>query len=213
MDEMKKMTIEGFMNELASNSPAPGGGSVSALSSSLAASLASMVLNLTVGKKVYMGYDDDTKKKIDDAIPQVNALKDKFMSFMDEDTKAFNEVMAAFKLPKDTDEEKAKKSRQIQEATIKATEVPLNVARNTMKIFEYLELAATYGNPNALSDAGVGALLALTGLEGAILNVKINLPGIKDEGYVTEVTKEISELTELGRSRKELIVGMVNSKL
>lgn len=211
--EMKKLTLESFANELASNSPAPGGGSVAALSSSLAASLASMVFSLTVGKKAYLAYEEEIRNKIDKNIIVAGILKDEFLLLMDEDTAAFNDVMAAFKLPKETDEEKAVRSERIQEGYKKATLVPLKVAEKTMEIFELLEFAVEYGNENALSDAGVGALIALTGLEGAILNVKINIPSIKDEEFVNNVSKKCEELLTNARAKKEAILNIVNSKL
>lgn len=213
MGEMRNLTLEAFANELASNSPAPGGGSVSALSSSLAASLAAMVFNLTSGKKAYLEYDDETKNKIDRGIIEAARLKEEFLALMDEDTEAFKEVMSAFKLPKETEAEKVIRSAKIQEAYKKATLVPLKVAEKTMDIFVLLELAVKYGNINAVSDAGVGALIALTGLEGAILNVRINIPSIKDAEFVNEVSNKCSELLKEAAAKKENILNIVNTKL
>jgi formiminotetrahydrofolate cyclodeaminase len=213
MSDMKQMTLEVFTSELASNSPAPGGGSVAALSLSIGASLASMVFSLTTGKKIYMAYDDETKKKIDNGIVEAVALKDEFLNLIDEDTCAFNELMAAFKLPKETDEEKAVRSAKIQEGYKKATDVPLKVARRSEAVFAVLEIAAEYGNPQAISDAGVGALTALTGLESALLNVRINTPSIKDTEYVNVVSSECSKLLEMGKTKKEQIMEKVNSKM
>lgn len=213
MDSMKKMTLEEFTSELASNSPAPGGGSVAALSSSIGASLASMVFSLTVGKKLYNEYDDEKKKLIDEGLASAQKLKDVFLNLMDEDTTAFNGLMAAFKLPKETDEEKKIRSQKIQEGYKGATEIPLKTARESVKIFDLLEVAAEIGNPNAVSDAGVGAMSALTGLEGAVMNVKINLSSIKDAEFVERVSKECEELVEAGKSKKEKIIAIVNSKL
>lgn len=213
MDSMKKMTLEEFTNELASNSPAPGGGSVAALSSSIGASLASMVFSLTVGKKLYNEYDDEKKKLIDDGLVSAGKLKEVFLNLMDEDTTAFNGLMAAFKLPKDTDEEKQIRSQKIQEGYKEATEIPLKTARESAKIFDLLEIAANIGNPNAVSDAGVGTMIALTGLEGAVMNVRINLSSIKDMEFVERVSKECDELVGAARAKKEKIIGIVNSKL
>lgn len=208
-----KMTVEEFINELASNSPAPGGGSVAALSSSLGASLASMVFSLTVGKKIYNEYDDEEKKLIDDSLAEAKGLKDRFLNLIDEDTKEFNKLMAAFKLPKNTDEEKAIRSQRIQEGYKGATEVPLTTARETMRIFELLKVAAIFGNPNAVSDAGVGAMIAMTGLEGAVMNVKINLSSIKDKDFVKRVSDECEALIKEADEKKEAILKEVNSKL
>lgn len=213
MESMMKMTIEEFTNELASNSPAPGGGSVAALSSSLGASLASMVFSLTVGKKIYNEYDDEKKKLIDDSLAEAKILKDRFLNLIDEDTKEFNKLMAAFKLPKATDEEKAIRSQKIQEGYKGATEVPLTTARETMKIFDLLKVASEFGNPNAVSDAGVGAMIAMTGLEGAVMNVKINLSSIKDKNFVNRVSDECEMLVKKANEKKEVILKEVNSKL
>lgn len=213
MSEMRKLTLEAFANDLASNSPAPGGGSVAALSSSLAASLAGMVFNLTLGKKVYMEYNDEIKKKIDSSIIEAGKLKDELLALMDEDTEAFNEIMAAFKLPKETDTEKVLRSTKIQEAYKKATLIPLRVAEKTMDIFALLEMAVQYGNVNAISDAGVGTLIAQTGLDGAILNVRINIPSIKDTEFVNRVSDKCSELLKNAAAKKENILKIVNAKL
>lgn len=213
MKEMKKMTLEEFAGVLASDSPAPGGGSVAALCSSLAASLGSMVLNLTIDKKFYNEYDESIKNTIKEYQGICNNIKDEFLHLMDVDTEAFNKVMDAFKLPKDTDEEKAIRSAKIQESYIEAMEVPLSVAKRTIDIFNYLEVAVKYGNPNAVTDAAVGTLLTLSGLEGAILNVKINLGSIKDKTLVDNVLMECENLMKLGTEKKNSIMEMVYSKI
>lgn len=213
MSQMKKLSLEDFANDLLSNSPAPGGGSVAALSSTLAASLAGMVFNLTVGKKIYIAYDDEIKTKIDRGITEASNMKNEFLALMDEDTAAFNEVMAAYKLPKETEEEKELRSASIQEAYKKATLVPLKVAEKTMDIFTLLETAVQYGNANAISDAGVGALIALTGLEAAILNVRINIPNIKDNEFVNKVSEKCNELVKNATLKKENILRLVNTKM
>ncbi len=213
MSLMKELTLENFSKYLSSNSPAPGGGSVAALSSTLAASLACMVFNLTVGKKAYMAYDEEIKRSIDVGITEADKMKDEFLALMDEDTEAFNEVMAAFKLPKETEEEKIIRSAKIQEAYKWATLVPLKVAEKTMDIFTLLETAVKYGNANAISDAGVGTLIALTGLESAILNVRINMPSIKDTEFVNKISEKCNELVKNATSKKEYILELVNTKL
>lgn len=213
MDSFKNMTIDEFTAELASNSPAPGGGTVAALTASLSAGLASMVFNLTAGKKIYNEYDEDIRKKIDDSLKKAGNFKDKFLKFMDDDTEAFNKVMAAFKMPKETEEEKKARSEKIQETYIAAMEAPLATAREAYRLFDLLDIAAKYGNPNAVSDAGVGAILALAAVEGAVLNVKINLGSIKNQEIVEKVSKECEELLESSASRKNDILAVVNGKL
>lgn len=213
MSEMKEMTIKVFTDELSSNSPAPGGGSVAALCASISASLASMVFSLTVGKKLYNEYTDDVKNIITSSLEKVNVMKTNFLKLMDEDTEVFNEVMAAFKMPKETDEEKKLRSARIQETYVAAMEVPLKTARESEKIFEFLKLAVAYGNPAALSDAGVGALLAMSALEGAILNVKINLGSIKNEKLVEEVRNECADLLKRAEAQKEDIMTKVKEQI
>jgi methenyltetrahydrofolate cyclohydrolase len=213
MDEMKKMTLTEFTAELASDSPAPGGGSVAALCSSIAASLSSMVFKLTIDKKFYNEYDAELQNKMKEYQKIGETIKDEFLDLMDIDTEAFNKVMAAFKMPKETEEEKAQRSLKIQESYIEAMEVPFSVAKKTMAILDYLEIAIKYGNPNAASDAGVGVLLALAGLEGAILNVKINVGSIKDKELVNKVLAECEKLMETGTARKNELLGIVYNKI
>lgn len=213
MADSSNMILKDFISELSSNSPAPGGGAVAALTSSISCALSCMVYNLTVDKKSYEEYDEDVKKKINDNLKEALKLKDEFLVMMDEDAVAFNGVIAAFKLPKQTEEEKMLRSNKIQEEYLKAMEVPLNVARKTLKIYDYLEIAAMYGNKNAISDAGVGTLMCQTAIESAILNVKINLGSIKDKELVIQKQKECDDIVESGNIKKAHIMECVYSKL
>jgi formiminotetrahydrofolate cyclodeaminase len=213
MNEMKNMTLKEFAGVLASDAPAPGGGSVAALCSSLSAALSSMVFKLTIDKKFYNEYDEELKNKMKEYEKIGETIKDDFLELMDIDTEAFNKVMAAFKLPKETDDEKAIRSQKIQEGYIEAMQVPFSVAKKTILILDYLEIAIKYGNPNAASDAGVGVLLALAGLEGAILNVKINVGSIKDKDLVNKVLEECENLMQRGTAKKNELLGIVYSKI
>jgi formiminotetrahydrofolate cyclodeaminase len=213
MDSLKSLTIEDFANILASNSPAPGGGSVAALCAGYSSSLSSMVFSLTTGKKFYLEYDEKIRKDIDDGINTANKLKIEFLDMIDEDVTAFNMVMEAFKMPKETLEEKNLRSQRIQESYTLAMEVPLRIARNTINIFDLLDIAVKYGNPNAISDAGVGSCLALTAMESAVLNVSINLNSLKDIELKNNVSKECFQLLNNATLRKNNIIEIVNSKL
>lgn len=213
MDKMKELDLEKFCEELASSSPAPGGGAVAALCASLSASLSSMVFNLTIDKKFYNEYNEELKAKLIATREFCQTQKNEFLNMMDEDTEAFNGVMASFKLPKETDGEKQLRSAQIQSSYIAAMEVPLKVANRAYGVFESLKIAAQYGNPNAASDAGVGALLALTAVEAALLNVKINLGAIKDSELVARVIAESKDLQEKALSCKLEIMEIVNKKI
>jgi methenyltetrahydrofolate cyclohydrolase len=210
---LQNLTLKAFAEELASNSPAPGGGSAAALAASLGTSLGSMVFNLTVGKKAYNEYDEETKDSILKALEITNLNEAEFLNLMEKDAEEFLELMAAFKLPKNTEEEKTVRKEKIEEGYIKALQVPLTVAEKSYEIYKYIELAANYGNKNAVSDAGVAALLLQTAIESAVLNVKINLSGINDETYKAKVQHKCTELVESGSNKKDIIMNIVNSKL
>lgn len=206
-------TVRGFIDELASNSPAPGGGSVAALCGSLGSALGSMVFNLTVGKKAYLALGDEERASVDKGLVDANELKDRFLQLMNEDTLAFNKLMEAFKMPKETDEDKAIRSEKIQIAYKGATEIPLEVARRSYDIYEIIEIAVDHGNKNAISDAGVAALLTQAAIEGAIMNVKINLGSIKDEEFTSAIREEIKVISEDGLKKQQEILSVVNSCL
>lgn len=171
------MSVKSYLDVLASDAPAPGGGSVSALSAAQGAALVAMVCNLTIPKEKYSEHRDLCIRVKDDIL----SIYDELVIGIDKDTEAFNKVSAAFKLPKETDEQKAARSKAIQEATITATEVPYETMELCMEGLAVTERIVGKSNPNASSDLGVAALNLLAGLKGAYLNVKINLPSIKDE--------------------------------
>lgn len=184
------MAVERFVDEVSSNSPAPGGGSVAALAGSLGAALAAMVANLTVGK---LGYES-AWKSASALAERAQALKAALLAAVDEDTKAFDDVLAAMRLPKGTDAEKGARATAIAAAYETATSVPLATARLCLSAIELAEEAARTGNRNSASDAGVGALLAKAGLESAILNVRINLPSVREGAFKAATVAEIAEL-------------------
>ena len=192
-------TIEKFIAELASDSPAPGGGSVAALCGALGAALASMVANLTVGREKYK----DSEEAMRRVLAQASGLHADFLALIDKDTAAFNAYMAARKLPKETDAEKTARAEAIERATQNATTVPLRTLEACVPLAELAREAAACGNPNALSDAGVAALLATATAKSAAYNVRINLPGIKDgdfaEGCRTRMAAALSEVDRLTR--------------
>ncbi|MFD3156180.1 cyclodeaminase/cyclohydrolase family protein [Haloimpatiens sp. FM7330] len=208
MDQMK---INEFVEELSSKSPAPGGGSVAALCASLSSALGSMVFNLTVGKKMFNEYDENTKQLVQVSLDKAIHDKDEFLRLMNEDTKCFLELMKAFKLPKENDEDKKIRSEKIQKGYKKALQVPLEVAEKGFNIYEYLMVACEYGNKNAISDAGVAALLVQTAIESAILNVKINLSTIKDKEYKKNISNKCKQLTNEGLEKKNKILKVVNN--
>jgi len=206
-------SVKDFVEAVASKAPAPGGGSVAALTGSLGSALTAMVGNLTLGRKAYNALDEDKQKELDENFKKANELVERLNQLVDEDTESFNGVMAAFKMPKDTEEQKAERSKAIQEATKEALEVPLDTAKRCLDVLKLQKVFAEYGNPNAITDVGVGALLGYSGLEGALFNVRINLAGLKDEGYVEKINKECEEILNEGNSIKEEVLKIVYSKL
>ena len=184
------MTVERFVDEVSSNSPAPGGGSVAALAGSLGAALAAMVANLTVGKAGYESAWTSSSALAERA----QALKAALLAAVDEDTRAFDDVLSAMRLPKGTDAEKHARSEAIASAYEKATSVPLATARLCLEAIELTAEAAATGNRNSASDAGVGALLARAGVESAVLNVRINLPSVREGAFKNGCLAEVTDL-------------------
>ena len=176
------MTVKEYLEVLKSDAPAPGGGSVSALSAAQGAALVSMVCELTIPKEKFAEY----KELCEEVKAEILGVYDALVIGIDKDTEAFNQVSAAFKLPKATDEEKAARSKAIQAATVVATKVPYETMELCMKGLETTAKIVGKSNPNAASDLGVAALNLLAGIKGAYLNVMINLPGIKDEAAKAE---------------------------
>ncbi len=184
------MKVDQFTDLLSTDAPAPGGGSVAALCGALSGALSSMVGALTHGKK---GYEEAFDEAEEIGVESQN-LKDEFLADVDRDTEAFNNVMAAMRLPRKTDEEKAARAAAMEEAGKQATLVPLNVLRRTMKAAEVARRIAAIGNRNSVSDAGVAALAARTAAEAAYLNVAINLPGLGDEKFKAETLAEARKI-------------------
>lgn len=171
------MTVKDYLDVLKSDAPAPGGGSVSALSAAQGIGLTAMVASLTIGKERYRDFEADCTAAREEA----EALHEKLAAAVDKDTEAFNLVSAAFKLPKESEEQKAARSKAIAEATLKATEVPFETLTLCLEGLKVTAKLVGRSNPNAASDLGVAALNLLAGIKGAWLNVLINLPGVKDE--------------------------------
>jgi len=206
---LAKMNLREFCNETLSDSPAPGGGSVAALMGALGASLGGMVANLSAGKR---GWDDKLEYFSNWAV-KAQQLKDELLALVDEDTAAFNKVMDAFGLPKESAEEKAARAATIAQATKYAAEVPLKVMETTSKSYELLAEMAERGNPASVSDVGVGALATRACIEGAALNVRINLAQLKDERFKTALLKKIEQISTDSDTQFKKIYQVVGSKL
>lgn len=197
-------TVIEFLNELHSNSPAPGGGSVAALNGAVAASLVGMVGNLTIGKKNYEEVDEEMRT----IVQKMDQLKDVFVAFIDKDANSFNGVIDAFKLPKDTDEQKSARSAAIQAGYKEAIAVPLAVAKSASELFDIIEDVVKKGNKNAESDGLVAAISIRSAILSALLNVDINLSAVKDQEYVQRMSAEVEALRALANKREQDILAM-----
>ena len=211
------MLINNSLKEFAlvtrSSDPTPGGGSVSAYVGVLGSALTSMVGGLTVGKKGYEDLPEEARIKMETNSKEMEKLFDELAHIVDEDSKAFDEVMKAFKMPKETDEDKKQRSAAIQEGYKVALDVPFTCAEKCLRALELQDVFAQYGNINAITDIGVGILLAYSGMEGALLNVSINLGSLKDEAYRIETAEKVATLLQKGKDLKEANLKVVYERL
>ena len=197
------LTCTGFAEETASESPAPGGGSISAYMGALGAALGTMVANLSSHKPGWDARWADKGQK----------LMTELLHLVDEDTEAFNRIMNVFSMPKGTDEEKAARSAALQEATLYATQVPLRTMQTSFKVFEIVKAMAELGNPNSVPDAGVGALAARSAVLGACLNVKINAAGLKDRAVADDLIGQANRIVADAEKAEREILEIVESKI
>ena len=196
--------IRDFITCVNSSEPVPGGGSVSALCGALAAALAGMVARLTAGRKKYADVEAEMLDAIDTLGPHVDAL----IADIDRDSDAYAAVMNAFRMPKDTDEQKSARSAAINQATRNAALVPLQVAQRVADILPYIELVALKGNSNACTDACVAAMCASTAIRGALLNVRINLSSIDDPDFVNPIAAKADELHDIAVQAEKRILNL-----
>lgn len=203
------MTCKGFAEETASESPAPGGGSISAYMGALGAALGAMVANLSSHKAGW----DERWEEFSTWAEKGQALMAELLHLVDEDTEAFNRIMAVFAMPKSTDEEKAARSDALQVATLYATEVPLRTMKASERVFELVKAMAEQGNPNSVSDAGVGALAARSAVLGARLNVRINAAGLKDKAKAVELVAQADAIAERVVAMEREVLKIVEEKI
>lgn len=206
---MLNLTVNDFLKQLASAAPAPGGGSASALAGALAAALVNMVANLTQGKEKFAADEEYMSQLIQAAA----VVRRQLAELMEEDTLAFQQVMAAFKLPRETAAEKEHRQARIQGTMIHAAQVPLKTAETALRVLELSQIAAEKGNPSAVSDAGVAALLAQAAVEGAALNVKINLGSIKDQAAKSDLAEHIDQIAQTARCLANDVLAAVENKI
>lgn len=203
------MTCREFADETASESPAPGGGSISAYMGVLAAALGTMVANLSAHKPGW----DDRWREFSDMAERGRDIQDRLIALVDEDTEAFNRIMAVYSMPKGTEAERAARATALEDATLYATEVPLRTMKAAFDTFDLLQAMATEGNPNSVSDAGVGALAAEAAVAGAGLNVRINAAGLADRETAGRLVAEANDLCARAAVRRAEILDIVNSKI
>jgi formiminotetrahydrofolate cyclodeaminase len=206
---IKEASIEHFLHDLASKSATPGGGSAAAIMGAMGAALVEMVCNLTVGKKNY----EDVSEEMAGLLPTLEDLRTRLVDMVAADVEAFDAVMAAYGMPKETDTNKQQRSEAIQSALKKATLVPLQCARACAEVIDLSRVAAEKGNKNVISDAGVAVVAAHAALRSAALNVRVNTGVIRDEAFVTSVSHELATILTGVDQRTEQTYQLVLQKL
>lgn len=206
--KLADLTIKEFLAKVAGNEPVPGGGSIAALNAAIAVSLNGMVAGLTIGKKKYADAEEDMKWIVE----RMEKLRNQFIEDIDSDSEAYNEVFSAYKLPKETEEERKTRNTTIQEATKKAALVPMEVARNAEAMMASITEVADRGNKNAITDACVAMMCARTAVVGALLNVRINLSSIDDQEFVQKLRTEALELEQTAWERENGLLRYVKEE-
>lgn len=200
------LTVSEFIEEVGSNKPAPGGGSVSALGGALGAALAVLVGKATIGKEKFI----DVQEEMESVVSKGTELYQTLNKLVDEDTEAFNQILQAYRMPKDEPEVR---SAAIQDAVKRAAEVPLQTAKISFEVLDLIIAVAERGNKNAITDAGVAALFAESAIRGALFNVKINMLSIKDEEVKQKFTNDMEEMETQLASKREAVIKVVEAEL
>lgn len=206
---LKDLNLQDFILETAGSEPVPGGGSISALNGAIAGALAQMVANLTIGKKRYVEVEEEMRQLASKA----EALRTELVADIDRDSDAYRLVFEAFKLPKETDEEKAYRTAQVQERTKLAANIPMAVARRAHELLSLAEIVVAKGNSNAITDGCVAMMCARTAVLGALLNVRINLTSITDEAFVRALAEEADRLEADAIARERAVFEQTKTSL
>jgi formiminotetrahydrofolate cyclodeaminase len=209
MSEIKNQPIQQFLNELASKSATPGGGSAAAIMGAQGAALISMVCNLTIGKPKFAEVEDEMQA----LLTQAENLRAQLTDFIQADVDVFNRVMLAYGLPKETDADKFARSAAIQDILKEATEVPLDCAKACAEVIVLSQIAADKGNPNVISDAGAGLMAAYSGLKIAALNVRINAGGLKDRDFAEAKLAELAVIMQTAENYTNTLYQTIQNKL
>ena len=206
---ISEASVEKFLDELASGNPTPGGGSAAAIMGAMGAALVSMVCNVTIGKKGYEGVEAEMKAVREES----ERVRRRLMAMVAEDIAAFESLMAAYKLPKTTDQDKSVRAAAIQSGLTRATETPMDCARGCAEVIALARRASEHGYLSVISDGGVGVVAGFTGLRSAALNVYINAPALKDRAYAERATAELEELLATCTAETEAVYTLVRNKL
>ena len=206
---MQMMPVQQFLDELASAAPTPGGGGAAAIMGAMGAALVSMVANLTIGKKGYEGVEGEMKAQL----AASEALRARFTAMVADDVEAFNQLMGAYRLPKETDAQKVLRSAAIQEGLKQATRVPLACIKICAEAIQIAQRSAEHGNLNVISDTGAGVLALQAAMRSAALNVYINMPSIKDPVFVASVSQELETLMAENLPLTEAVYAKVRSRM
>jgi formiminotetrahydrofolate cyclodeaminase len=206
---MTQSSVEKFLDDLASGNPTPGGGSAAAIMGAMGAALVSMVCNVTIGKKGYEAVEAEMRSVLGES----ERVRRRLTAMVAEDIAAFDSILAAYKLPKSTEEDKAVRAAAIQAGLRRATEVPLDCARVCAEVIALSRRASEQGYLNVISDGGVGVLAGYTGLRSAALNVYINAPALKDRVFAAQATAELEKLLEFCGAESEAVYKIVRDKL
>ncbi len=209
MMDVRSQTIGDFLDDLASGKATPGGGAGAAVAGAMGAALLSMVANLTIGKKKYAGVEEELKGILN----RTEEIRAEMTNLAQLDAHVFERVMGAYKMPKESDTQASAREAAIQNTLMDATQVPLKVAAWAAELFEYAPTLAEKGNPNAVSDVGVGLLLADAAMKGALLNVDINLGLIQNEAFTSDVRQKVTALREGREALRERVMAAVAEKL
>jgi len=207
--ELENLTVTAFMDRLADNTPTPGGGSAAALAGGLSATLCAMVARLTVGKTKYRA----AWEEMEAVIPKADTLKNRLLALMNADALAYDQVMAAFKLPKETEAQKINRREAIEKATQQATQVPLDTLKTVAALMDLTQSVVQRGNTNCITDAGTALQLLNTAAQSAAYNVRINIAGLIDGDFTTRCRTETDRLMAHVRSAVENLAKQVNEKL
>lgn len=207
------MTITDFTKEVDSNSPAPGGGSVAALASDIGIGLSRMMAHLSFGKKKYEALDEDIKTEFEVKFDKLGKIRTELSKLVDEDTQSFNEFMKALKMPKDNFKQITERQKAMADATLLSIKVPYKTAALSLDAMKELELLVDKGNQNAITDIGVGTLMLCTGLEGAVLNVKVNLAGLENKELAKKYADSCAQMLEQGKEIRDKILNKIHNAI